>query len=211
MITIYYSMIPNYVNPIEAVVNYTGLRSRCVMVGTNPYTNAAELAKSNPLSTVPAGIGDKGEALYGGPVLYEYLDQQHDKPKLFPVGPRLIFTRRQLWLAEGLFDQYARIIGEVNQPPEKRRLAFVERQWKKTLAALDQLERDALGWTGALDIAQIRAACSIRFVANNIPAHGTALGVFDTAYDWRATRPMLAAWYARASADPIFTPIQADR
>ena len=42
----------------------------------------------------------------------------------------------------------------------------------------------------------------------NVPG---GLGVFDTAYDWRATRPMLAVWYARASADAIFTPIQADR
>jgi len=96
MITIFYTPIPNYVNPVEAVIHHGSLRTRCTMVAANPYAEVAKLAPHNPLSTVPAGIREDGEPCYGGPVLYEYLDTLHDRPKLFPTGPNLIFLRRQL-------------------------------------------------------------------------------------------------------------------
>lgn len=213
MITIFYTPLDNYVNPIEALVNYTGLRSRCRMVAMNPYQEWQKLAPHTPITTVPTGLDEDGTPYYGGPILYEFLDGLHDKPKLFPPGPDLIFLRRQLWLADGMFDQFARVFGESMQPPENRRPHLIARQWKKTLSGFDVLDQDAKGWTRGLDIAQLRAVCTIIWIETRMPEIGAQLHPFGIKpdFDWRDGRPTLAAWYARWRPNPIFSKIEADQ
>lgn len=75
------------------------------------------------------------------------------------------------------------------------------------------LEQDARGWTGALDIAQLRTVSALSYIESRIPVLGKELGPLglDPAHDWRLSRPNLAAWYGRTRINPIFSNIEADR
>jgi len=89
----------------------------------------------------------------------------------------------------------------------------VARQWKKTVGGLDVLEQDARGWTGALDIAQLRTVCTLSFIESRVPVLGKELAPLglDPGYNWRRGRPVLAAWYDRSRTNTIFTKMEADR
>ena len=199
-----YTPIEGYVSTAEAVVNYTGLGARIEPVATNPFDTDSGLPELNPLSTVPTLVTDEGEVLFGGPVIYEYLDSLHDRPKLFPPsGPRLWTVRRQAWQADAIFDLFVRLILESWEPEEARRPAFVERQWNKIVRALDVFESEA-GEFGDLDIGQVRLVGALAFIGSRMKELAEMLPGLDPAFDWRSGRSNLSAWYDRTAADPIF-------
>jgi len=199
---LFYSPIPNYIHAVEAVVNYAGLGKRITPVATNPFDPASTLWKMNPLGTVPTLVTKKGEAIYGGPVIYAYLDTLHKKPKLFPKG---IDAHRVLWLADGVFDTFVKIGREANEPRDSHRAAYVARNWEKIGRALDQLNRDAKNWKGRLDIGQVRTRCSLAFIDRFMAQMATMIDGVDGTYDWRKGRPALKRWFDRWAKDPIFS------
>ena len=204
---LHYSPIKDYLHAVEAVVNYAGLRKRITPVATNPFDPACDLWKENPLGTVPTLIVKKGEALYGGPVIYAFLDTLHRKPKLFgkPGSKQSVQIQRQLWLADGVFDTFVRIGREANEPRDTHRPAYVQRNWIKIDRALDDLNHDARTWKGGLDIAQLRARCSLAFLDRFMAQMATMIDGVDGAYDWRKGRPALRKWFDKWAADPVFT------
>lgn len=198
---LFFSPIPNYIHAVEAVVNYAGVRKRITPIATNPFDPASTLWKHNPLGTVPTLVTDKGEALYGGPVIYAYLDSLHKKPKLFRKG---IDVHRVLWLADGVFDTFVKIGREANEPRRTHRPATVTRNWQKLVRALDQLDRDAKRWNGRLDIGQLRTHCSLAFLDRYMAQMATMIDGLDGTYDWRKRRPALQRWFTRCGKNPIF-------
>ena len=203
-----YTPIKGYVHAVEAVIAYGSLASRITPVGTQPFDDACDLWKDNPLGTVPTLILDDGRALYGGPVIYAYLDSLHKKPKLFgrPGSAASFDILRQLWLADGVFDYFVRVGREANEPKKTHRRHTVDRNWIKVVRALDQLNRDAKGWTGnRLHIGQIRAHCSITFVARYLKMMSGMIKGLNPRFDWRKGRPHLAKWYDRWAAKKVFT------
>jgi len=203
-----YTPIKGYVHAVEAVINYAGLARRIRPVPTQPFDEACDLWKDNPLGTVPTLILNNGKALYGGPVIYAYLDSLHDRPKLFgrPGSAASFDIMRQLYLADGLFDFFVRVGREANEPKKTHRRHTVTRNWIKVVRALDQLNRDAEDWTGSrLHIGQVRAHTSISFVGKYVQLMSTMINGLDGSFDWRKGRPALRKWHARWAEHPVFT------
>ena len=96
---------PDYIHKVLVVAHEAGVVDRIQVVPTYPFDADCDLGDDNPLGKVPTLVLDNGEALYGGPVICEYLDSLHDGPKMFPAAgwPRFRALRQQA-LAEGLFD-----------------------------------------------------------------------------------------------------------
>lgn len=200
---LYYTPIAGYVHTVEAVVAYADVADRVEPVATRPYAADTPLAAINPLGKVPTLVLDDGEYLAGGPVIYEYLDSLHGRPRLHPAPPARWAVLRRAWLADGLFDTLVALIVEGWVARERQRVELVERLWARVVRCLDRFERDAPE-PGALEIAQFRTVGALAFLDLKIGQIGAdAIGV-DPAYDWRAGRPRLAAWYARTSALPYF-------
>ena len=207
--TLRYTPIAQYVQSVEAVINYAELRDAIQLVPTRPFDPACDLASVNPLGTVPTLILDDDTSLYGGPVIYEFLDGLHLKRKLYPDSGRARFTAlRQCWLADGLFDSVVRIIIESWEPPESQRPHWTARNWAKVTRALDQLELDAVDWSD-LHIGQVRAVGAIAFLELKYAIISNAATGLPAGFDWRAGHPRLSNWFDHVSCDPIFTrPLQ---
>ncbi len=200
-----YTQIANYVQTVEAVINYAGLRGRIEPVATRPFEPGIDLGEFNPLGTVPTLIRDDGSPLYGGLVIYEFLDSLHDGARLYPAaGDARWLSLRRAWLADGIFDAFVRLIIEAWEPAESQRPPYIERQWSKIVRGLDALEREAPDF-GALDIGQVRAMGAIAFVALKMAPTSAACKHIDAGFDWRGGRPALRAWYDQTGQNPIFT------
>jgi glutathione S-transferase len=199
-----YTPMKGYVHTIEAVVNYCGLRDVIEPVATDPFDDIESLLADNPLSTVPTLLLETGEAIYGGPVIYEYLDTLHDSERLFPADHWLP-VRRLLWMSDGLFDQWIRATREVKEEPAMRRHEFIARQWSKVLRCMDHLEALAPGFK-RLDIGQVRTVGSLSFIDKTFDL---VIGLMETdalpdKFDWREGRPHLTKWYETLSTDRMF-------
>src|SRR3546814_5072552 len=79
-----YSPTSPYVRKVNVVAIETGQQDRIERVPTVTADPASGLAKDNPLGKVPVLITDDGVRLYDSPVICEYLDSLHARPKLIP-------------------------------------------------------------------------------------------------------------------------------
>jgi glutathione S-transferase len=199
-----YTPIKSYTHTVEAVIAYAGVADRIEPVATRPFDPQTRISEANPLGTVPTLIADDGQALYGGPVIYEYLDSLHERPRLHPPeGAARWAALRQSWMADGMFDATVRLIVEAMEPAGTHRPGFVDRNWRKVSRCLDELEIDAAGY-GALTIGQVRAVGALSFLELKMPGLGKSLAGLDPDFAWRAGRPRLAAWYERIAHEPMF-------
>lgn len=205
MMRLRYTPIKGYVHTIEAVINYGDLRGRFRLAANDPFHTDNGLPETNPLSTVPTLELADGTPLYGGPVIYEYLDGLHAKPKLFPPGDRLLTIRRQLWLADAIFDHYVRLVVEAREPAANLRQPYLERFFGKVLRSLDAFEAEVGHFPAALDIAQVRLVGALAFIEERLPGVAAKVNNLIPTHRWRDGRPQLVAWYERRAQDPIFT------
>ena len=207
---LWYTPIANHVHAVEVVINICELHDRVSLIPTSPFgvqeepyrPGFATLPETNPLLTVPALKVDGKEAIYGGPVIYEYLNTLRPAhvPSLLPADQAAALqTRRALWLADGLFDQFVRLVLEDLE--ETKREDMVARTWSKVEGSLDALNQDAARWlqasgeAGGLDVAQVRAACTLDFISKRPgPARLARAG---EAWSWRSGREELASWFDR--------------
>lgn len=156
----------------------------------NPHELPGALIAANPLSKVPCLVTDDGVALFDSPVICEYLDSLDGAMPLFPRrgGARWKALRLQA-LADGIMDAALVRRAELGRPPDAAREAVIARQSAAVQRGVDELEREPP--QRGLDIGTISAAC--------------ALGYLDLRFagdDWRARRPVLAAWFAAISEQP---------
>lgn len=187
---LHYSAASPFVRKVSAVALHHGLALD--RVDTNPHASPAHLLVDNPLSKVPALVLDNGMTLPDSPLICEYLDSVGTAAKLFPAAgaPRWEALRLAA-LAEGILTAAVLRRGLSLLPEEEARGAMMDRQKAAIARTLDQLENEPL--PAALHIGVIGLVC--------------ALGYLDfrfSADDWRAKRPVLAAFFAAQSANPIF-------
>lgn len=224
MMQLWVTPIANHVHAVEAVLSLCGLEDEVEMIATSPFgveehrPGFATLGAVNPFLTVPALKTADGEPMYGGPVIYEYLNslRKAGKASLFPElgAGNMIELRRQLWLADCCFDNFVRLIIEASQVQGKlaweieTRKDGARRTWSKVECALNALNGDAERWHNekkALDVAQVRAVCLLDFITNRQPSGATRLAGLAEDYDWRKGRDSLAAWFDARKSSPCFT------
>ena len=187
-----------YTNPAspfgrKALIVAHELGLKLEIVKTIPAGNE-EFRKVNPLGKIPALQLDDGSILIDSPVICEYLNQA-GSGKFFP-GVSVWRTDTGRWkalglqaLADGIMDAAVARVVESRLPPEKQNEAAIAKNLKSVLAGLDALER--ISFAEVPTIGEISAACALGYIDFRLPE-----------LEWRATRPKLAAWYAKFSEYP---------
>ena len=181
-----YAAASPFARKVRVLAAETGLLERIELLDTAvlPTTLNEQVNALNPLGKIPVLLTDAGEALYDSRVICEYLDTQHQGPKLLPDGAARWPVLRMAALADGLMD--AALLARYERaarPAELQWSAWLEGQLGKIQRALADLERQVDHLQGPLDLAQIGVAC--------------ALGYLDFRFaglDWRAAYPGLAAF-----------------
>jgi glutathione S-transferase len=149
--------------------------------------DSAEFRRINPLGKIPALVLDDGSALFDSPVICEYLNQ-FGGGKFFP-GMSLWRQNSGRWkalglqaLGDGIADAVVARVVEGRQPAPNE--AQIAHHMAAVEAGLDSLER--VKFAEFPTIGEIAVACAIGYIELRLPG-----------LDWRATRPRLAAWYAK--------------
>ena len=179
---LFYSPTSPYVRKVMACAMATGVQGQITKVQTNPWESPAELLAQNPLSKVPCLVTDDGVALFGSPVICEYLDSIGAGAIFPPAGPLRWRALKLQAIGDGLMDAAILRRQEQGRPTEPARQTAMDRYLAAVTRALDALEQDPP--LDHVDIGAITVAC--------------ALGYLDFRFsheDWRMNRPQLAKWY----------------
>ncbi len=187
---LFYSPTSPFVRKVMACAITRRIDHQITLVRTNPHKSPPDLLAANPLSKVPCLVTDDGLALFDSPVICEYLDSVGDAGAMFPEhGAARWRALKQQAIGDGILDAAVGRRGEMGNPKEAAREAWIRRQSAAIERALNDLAADPPHRT--VDIGTITLAC--------------ALGYLDfrfAAEPWRETRPRLAEWYAGFAETP---------
>ena len=197
---LFYTPFKGLVHKIQVVAIETGVYDRlekCVRV---PYEGPPDLVSANPLSKVPTLVLDDGTPIFGGPVIYEYLDSISTRPKLYPpVGTKERYVdMTRMSMGEWMFDLSNIRNFEINRPAEHVRQEYATRMTTQIARAMDRADADCEKYP-AFSIGTICIACGLHY-HNWMITRGRPL------QDWRIGRPKLAAWYDRFTDRASFVP-----
>lgn len=185
---LFYTPLPNYIHRVEIVAIEAGLYDDLELVPTIPWDSPEALVAANPLRKVPTLVCDDGTPLFGGPVIYEYMDSLHDGPKMFPPeGPARWTALRLFGLGEGLFDTADLRVVEFRRPENERSPEALERYRQAVIRGLDRLEEEAARFE-SFHIGLISIAGILMWIDWLRETRGNQ-------EDWRPGRPALEAWY----------------
>ena len=194
---LFYSPIHGFIHKVLVVAHEAGITDRIQYVPTYPLREEHDISAVNPLQKVPTLALDDGRALYGSQVICEYFDSFNKTAALYPpVGDARWDALRRLSLADQSFEinvQVALARGQADR-------ATFDWGWPKLIRALDQMERDAAGYSG-FDVGHAGTLHMLSYFDRAARQGYEMFGLADV-YDWTATRPALAAWYARAIQRP---------
>ena len=192
---LFYTPITNLVHKVQVVALEAGVYDQIERIPTRPFDRDPGHVAANPLSKVPTLVRDDGAALYGGPVIYEYLDSLHDGPKMFPPAGEARWTAlRQMALGDGLFDISVLWVGEIGRPEELHHQEVIDRHVATLKRCLDRLETESPEFRG-FTIGLISIGGGLMYLDR-----WRLLGYRKD--EWRDARPALAAWYEEFAKRP---------
>ncbi|WP_291298899.1 glutathione S-transferase N-terminal domain-containing protein [Elioraea sp.] len=180
-----YSPASPYVRKVMACAIARGIEGRIEKVPMNPHVSPAELLAMNPLSKVPALLGEDGVAYFDSPVICEYLDTIGDAAPLLPAaGPARLAALRQQAIGDGIMDAAVGRRGESQRPKEEARDGVMLRQTAAVARALDLIEREVDALSGPLTLGTLTVACALGYLDFRFAADA-----------WRDGHPKLTTWY----------------
>lgn len=182
-----------FARKVRVAAHELGLARMIEEIPSHPWKAPDDLKTLNPLGKIPTLVTEDGTTIFDSPVICEYLDTLHDRPKLIPPsGPARWRALRTQALGDGIMDAAVLWRVEITQRKEHGTSPeWVERQQGAIFRALDELENDPAALAGPMTVGTIAVAC--------------ALGYLDFRFgflNWRATRPRLAAWHAEFAQRP---------
>jgi glutathione S-transferase len=194
---LFYSPIHGFIHKTLVVAHEAGLQDQLEIAPTYPPRPGHDISAINPLGKVPTLVLDDGRALYGSQVICEYLDSFNTTASLYPpAGDARWDALRRMSLADQSFEINVQII--LAKTPEGR--PTFDWGWPKLMKAMDQMELDAATYTG-FDIGHAASLHMLSYFDRTCRAGYEVFDVTET-YDWKATRPTLAAWYDKAIQRP---------
>ena len=173
----------------QVIAHELGLKLE--IIRTLPVSDA-DFRRVNPLAKIPALVLEDGSVIFDSPVICEYLNHRGGG-KFFP-GMNIFRQNSGRWKAlvlQALGDGIAEaavahmLLGREANPPETYRA----RQMAAILAGLDTAEK--VTFAEHPTIGEISIACAIGYLEFRMPE-----------LDWKASRPKLAAWYAKMCEYP---------
>jgi glutathione S-transferase len=189
---LYFSIASPYSRKVRVIARELDLKLEEIQTSAR---GNMEFRRINPLGKVPALVLDDGSALFDSPVICEYLNH---------VGGGKFFPGMSLWrhtsgrwkalglqaLGDGLMDAAVERVHEDRlRPAELHSADIIANLESQIRSVLDALER--VSFAADPTIGEISVGCALGFI-------DLRLGDLD----WRATRPKLAAWYAKFSQYP---------
>lgn len=188
MMTLHWSPRSPYVRKVMIAIFEMGLQDQVRTVptvagGTTPHL---ELMQINPVGKIPTLELPDGSAIYNSPVIIEYLDTLHDRPKLYPAAwPERLTALRRHALGQGMLDSALPLLAEGFRPPERQSEPHKALWRAKLVACVAALEGEA------------EALSNSGFTVGHL-AIGVALSYLDfrfAALAWRDGHPKLADWH----------------
>lgn len=175
-----------FVRKVRVTILELGLEGLVEEVFTDWSADEPAFLAANPLGQIPALISEKGEALPGSDLIIEYLQTRGGTLTSLPRGSARWAKLKRLNLADGLLEAAVSMLLESRRPEGERSPSWTSRKHAAIERSLDALEAEAEELlTDVPSVVEIAVGC--------------ALGYLDfrfTAFNWRSSRPALAAWYA---------------
>jgi glutathione S-transferase len=170
----------------------------CEIVVDNPWLPETTVAEANPLGKVPALLLDDGNVVHDSKVIVEYLETLDVSPTLLPAEPQQRIAHKQVEaIADGICDAVVLIALEAARPADKRSDAWLERQQKKIVQGVAELERllgDRESFTDfGFGLAEVATVCALDYLDFRYPQ-----------YDWRVDSPCLQGLHDRLSQRASF-------
>ena len=183
---------------VEVVAIEKGLLDgmEVIATSTSPTAPHEGLARANPLIKIPTLIKDDGRALYDSLVICDYFDTLRP-PRVIPEsGAKRWDVLTVHALASGICEAAVSSRYEQALRPEPLRWPdWVTSQMKKIASGLDWLDGNVtmLGDadTTSVDLGQVAVGCALDYLDFRFPD-----------FDWRKTRPRLAAWHSDFAKRP---------
>lgn len=176
-----------FVRKVTVTAIETGLEDRVERVPTDHHDPKSGLTDVNPLGKVPALVLEDGSAMIESSLICAYLDGLHDGPKLIPEDAvaRMKVLQMQA-LSDGMTDAAIQVQRERGRPEDKQVSQIGDRQWGKTMRALDALEADAAAFDAPLNLGHIAVACGLGWIEYRLG---------DRLAGWEKSHPKLEKWY----------------
>jgi len=186
---LFFTPLPGYSQRVEIVAREAGVYDRLEIIPTNPFESPEALVAANPLSKVPILVRDDGVPMFGGPIIYEYLDSFNRGAKLYPSEPAARWEALRIFgLGEGMFDAADLRVVELRRPEGQKSVDWIERYQRAVTRSLDRLNEEAKRFSG-FHIGHVSVAGALMWFD-----YLKAAGRGDQ-LPWRPNRPVLAAWY----------------
>ena len=181
-----------YARKVRVFAAERGLHDSLEIVISNPHVRPPELVAENPLSKVPTLIAEDGTAHIDSLAICLYLDSLGSAPPLVPAGgaERWAVLQRHA-LGHGVMDCAVFRRVESLLPPEKDRLATMEKHYQTTVRVLDRFEGAMVPEPGKVALDTLTLACALSYIDFRHPGD-----------NWRDNRPRLSAWHAEFARRP---------
>ncbi|MEE8334641.1 MAG: glutathione S-transferase family protein [Alphaproteobacteria bacterium] len=189
-----YSTTSPYVRRVAVTVTELGLDGRVERISVDNRDQDGDYASINPLLKVPSMILDDGTALIDSTAIAEFLDMQHDGPKLFsPPGEGRVERMQLQVLVNGMQEASTTATGEMIRRPESLRWdEFLDITLNKVRRGFGRLDH----WIELIDRPIDYAVICVGVLCAHVDFR---LGHI---IDWRAGHPRLADWYAGFAQRP---------
>lgn len=190
---LHYSPTSPFVRKVRVFVHEAGLADQVAIAPVDGWAEPDLLTADNPLSMVPTLVLDDGASLYDSPVICDYLDRQHGRPRMIPdSGEARWRVLRQQALADGMLDSAVAVFVELYKRPEEMRWDWwLDIKRRAIRRSLDVLEQQVDELVGRVDLGTITVAVALGY-----------LDLRGAVGEWRDEHPRLAAWFAGFAQRP---------